>query len=177
MTALCRGKELIVSRGQLIEIGGSFRLPDCIHQSGAIMVEVGTTNKTHLRDYEMALGDNTGAILRLNPSNYRIIGFSQDVSIAELVTLKNKRPVLIIDDVGCGALVDMEGFGLAREPTVPDSVAAGADVICFSGDKLIGGPQAGIIVGKKEYVDRIRNLAREQRIGIFRMPIERAFSR
>jgi L-seryl-tRNA(Ser) seleniumtransferase len=156
LTALCEGKEVIVSRGQLIEIGGSFRLPDCIHQSGAIMVEVGTTNKTHLRDYERALSENTGAILRVNPSNYRVIGFAEQVPIADLVTLKKKQPVLVIDDLGCGALVNLEEYGLPHEPTAPDSIAAGADVVCFSGDKLIGGPQAGIIVGKKELIDKIK---------------------
>ncbi|MCX7015959.1 MAG: L-seryl-tRNA(Sec) selenium transferase [Candidatus Sumerlaeota bacterium] len=156
LAALCNGKEVIVSRGQLIEIGGSFRLPDCVHQSGAILVEVGTTNKTHLRDYEQALNDNTAAILRVNPSNYRVVGFTKEVSIAELVSLKQKRPVLVIDDLGCGALVDMRRFGLPDEPTVPASIAAGADLACFSGDKLIGGPQAGILVGKREWIDRIR---------------------
>jgi L-seryl-tRNA(Ser) seleniumtransferase len=156
LTALCQGKEVIVSRGQLIEIGGSFRLPDCIHQSGAIMVEVGTTNKTHLRDYERALSENTGAILRVNPSNYRVIGFAQQVPIEDLVTVKKKQPVVVIDDLGCGALVNLEEYGLPHEPTAPDSIAAGADLVCFSGDKLISGPQAGIIVGKRELIDRIK---------------------
>ena len=156
LAALCGGKEVIVSCGQLIEIGGSFRLPDCVHQSGAILVEVGTTNKTHLRDYEQALNDNTAAVLRVNPSNYRVVGFTKEVPIVELVSLKQKRPVLVIDDLGCGALVDMRRYGLPDEPTVPASIAAGADLACFSGDKLIGGPQAGIIVGKKEWIDRIR---------------------
>jgi len=167
LTALCKEKEVIVSRGQLIEIGGSFRLPDCIHQSGAVMVEVGTTNKTHLRDYEAALSENTSAILRVNPSNYRIIGFSQQVPIAELVTLKKKQPVIVIDDLGCGALLDMEQFGLPHEPTASESIVAGADVVCFSGDKLISGPQAGLIVGKKELIDRIRKhpLTRMLRVG------------
>lgn len=156
LAALCKGKEVIVSRGQLIEIGGSFRLPDCIHQSGAIMVEVGTTNKTHLHDYERALSENTGIILRVNPSNYRIIGFSKLVPVADLVSIKKKQPVIVVDDLGCGALVNMEKYGLPEEPTVPDSIAAGADLVCFSGDKLIGGPQAGIIVGKKDLIDRIK---------------------
>jgi len=156
LAALCNGKEVIISRGQLIEIGGSYRLPDCVHQSGAIMVEVGTTNKTHLRDYENALSENTGAILRVNPSNYRIIGFSQQVPIGDLVSLKKNQPVIVIDDLGCGAMVDMEEYGLPHEPTARDSIAAGADVACFSGDKLLGGPQAGIIVGKKELIDKIK---------------------
>ena len=167
LSALCPGKEVIISRGQLIEIGGSFRLPDCIHQSGAKMVEVGTTNKTHLRDYERALSDNTGMILRVNPSNYRVVGFTQDVSVAELVSLKQKKPVLVVDDLGCGALVNLEQYGLPKEPTVQESIAAGADLVCFSGDKLIGGPQAGIILGKKDLIERIKKhpLSRMLRVG------------
>lgn len=167
LSALCKGREVIISRGQLIEIGGSFRLPDCIHQSGAIMVEVGTTNKTHLRDYEAALGDNTGMILRVNPSNYRVVGFTQDVPIADLVSLKQKRPVLVVDDLGCGALIRLEEYGFPTEPTVQESIAAGADLACFSGDKLIGGPQSGIIVGKKEWIDKIKKhpLSRMLRVG------------
>lgn len=156
LTALCRGKEVVVSRGQLIEIGGSYRLPDCVHQSGATLVEVGTTNKTHLRDYESALTENTGALLRVNPSNYRIVGFTNDVPVEELVSLKSRQPVLVIDDLGCGALVDLAAYGLPHEPTVQESVAAGADLVCFSGDKLIGGPQAGIIVGKRDLVQQIK---------------------
>ena len=156
LSALCEGKEVIVSRGQLIEIGGSFRLPDCIHQSGAIMVEVGTTNKTHLHDYERALSENTGIVLRVNPSNYRIIGFCKQVPVADLVSLKKKQPVIVVDDLGCGALVDLRQYGLSSEPTVQDSIADGADIVCFSGDKLISGPQAGIIVGRKTLIDRIK---------------------
>jgi L-seryl-tRNA(Ser) seleniumtransferase len=156
LAALCKDREVIISRGQLIEIGGSYRLPDCIHQSGAIMVEVGTTNRTHLYDYEQALSQNTGIVLRVNPSNYRIVGFSQDVSIAELVSLKQKQPVIVVDDLGCGALVNLERYGLPKEPTMQDSIVAGADLVCSSGDKLIGGPQAGIIVGKKELIARMK---------------------
>jgi len=167
LAALCEGREVIVSRGQLIEIGGSYRLTDCILRSGAEMVEVGTTNKTHLRDYEGALNEETAAVLRVNPSNYRVVGFSQSVSIAELATLKKRRDVLIIDDLGCGALLDMRRFGLPYEPTAPDSIAAGADLVCFSGDKLIGGPQAGIIVGRSDLIERIRRhpLTRMLRVG------------
>jgi len=156
LSALCRGKEVIVSRGQLIEIGGSFRLPDCIHQSGAVMVEVGTTNKTHLSDYERALTENTGMVLRVNPSNYRIVGFTEEVPIEDLVTLKRIRPVLVADDLGCGALIDLSHHGLPAEKTVQASIAAGADLAFFSGDKLIGGPQAGIIAGKKELIAKIK---------------------
>jgi L-seryl-tRNA(Ser) seleniumtransferase len=157
LAALCKDKEVVVSRGQLIEIGGSFRLPDCVHQSGAILVEVGTTNKTHLDDYERAVNENTGAVMRVNPSNYRVVGFIEEVPVADLVSLKKQHPgLLVIDDLGCGAMIDLSQYGLPREPTVQESLAAGADVVCFSGDKLIGGPQAGIIVGRKDLVQKIR---------------------
>ena len=167
LAALCRDKEVIVSRGQLIEIGGSFRLPDVIRESGACMVEVGTTNKTHLHDYENAITEETAVLLRVNPSNYRIIGFAKQVSTAELATLKSGREIIVIDDLGCGALVDLERCGLPSEPTVQDSIAQGADVALFSGDKLIGGPQCGIIVGRAESISRIRKhpLARALRVG------------
>ncbi len=169
LTALCNDKELIVSRGQLIEIGGSFRLPDIIAASGAQMAEVGTTNKTHLRDYENAITEKTRVLLRVNPSNYRIIGFSQMVPTKDLVSLKEGRDLIVVDDLGCGALVDLSKYGLPYEATVQDSITAGADVALFSGDKLISGPQAGIIVGKKEYIARIRKhpLARAMRVGKF----------
>jgi L-seryl-tRNA(Ser) seleniumtransferase len=150
------GRECIVSRGQLIEIGGSFRLPDLMAQSGATMVEVGTTNKTHLRDYENAMSENTGAILRVFPSNFRVVGFTKSVSIEELATLKKKQDFILVDDLGCGALVDLEKWGLPLEPTVPGSIRRGADLICSSGDKLIGGPQAGIIVGRKDLIQKIK---------------------
>ncbi len=167
LTALCRGREVVVSRGELIEIGGSFRLPDCITASGAEMREVGTTNKTHLRDYEGAITERTGALLRVNPSNYRVIGFSKRVELSELVELKEKHDVLVVDDLGCGALVDLQPYGLPREPLVQDSLAAGVDLVCFSGDKLIGGPQAGIVAGRKDLIDRIRKhpLTRMLRVG------------
>ena len=167
LAALCRGREVVVSRGELIEIGGSYRLPDCVVASGALMREVGTTNKTHLRDYEGAITENTGALLRVNPSNYRVIGFSQRVALGDLAALAKKRGVLLIDDLGCGALVDLQPYGLPRESLVQDSLAAGADVVCFSGDKLIGGPQAGIVAGRKELLDRIRKhpLTRMLRVG------------
>jgi len=167
LAALCLGREVIVSRGELIEIGGSYRLPDCVTASGALLREVGTTNKTHLRDYEGALTENTGALLRVNPSNYRIIGFSQRVPLTDLVGLAKRRGLLLVDDLGCGALVDLQPYGLPREPLVRDSLAAGADIVCFSGDKLIGGPQAGIIAGRKDLLDRIRKhpLTRMLRVG------------
>ncbi len=167
LAALCCGREVVISRGELIEIGGSYRLPDCITASGAVMREVGTTNKTHLRDYAGALTEKTGALLRVNPSNYRVMGFSQRVALDELVALAKKHNVLVVDDLGCGALVDLQRYGLPREPLVQDSLAAGADVVCFSGDKLIGGPQAGIVAGRKELMEKIRKhpLTRMLRVG------------
>ena len=167
LAALCPGREVVVSRGELIEIGGSYRLPDCITASGALMREVGTTNKTHLRDYEGAIRENTGALLRVNPSNYRVIGFSQRVALEDLVGLAKKHGLLLIDDLGCGALVDLQAYGLPHEPLVQDSLAAGVDIVCFSGDKMIGGPQAGIVAGRKEWIDRIRKhpLTRMLRVG------------
>jgi len=170
LAALCRDREVIVSRGQLIEIGGSFRLPDVIAESGARMVEVGTTNKTHLRDYANAITDQTAVLLHVNPSNYRILGFSQSVSVGDLATLKkDHQDLIVVDDLGCGALVDLAQYGLPHEATVQEGLEAGADVALSSGDKLIGGPQAGIIVGKKKYIDPIRKhpLARALRVGKF----------
>ena len=167
LAALCRDREVIVSRGELIEIGGSYRLPDCITAGGAVMREVGTTNKTHLRDYEQAITPQTGALLRVNPSNYRVVGFSHRVPVGELAALARAHELPLIDDLGCGALVDMRDYGLPAEPLVQDSIAAGAAIVCFSGDKLIGGPQCGIIAGRKSLVDRIRKhpLTRMLRVG------------
>lgn len=167
LAALCQDKEVVVSRGQLVEIGGSFRLPDVISQSGARMVEIGTTNKTHLRDYENAITSETRVVMHVNQSNYRIIGFTKQVPIEDLVSLKERHEVIVVDDLGCGALIDLSRLGLPKEPMVQESLAAGADVALFSGDKLIGGPQAGIIVGRKIYLERIRKhpLMRALRVG------------
>ncbi|HVP91140.1 MAG TPA: L-seryl-tRNA(Sec) selenium transferase [Terriglobales bacterium] len=167
LNTLARGKEVIVSRGQLVEIGGSFRMPDVMKTSGAVLREVGTTNKTHLRDYEEAIGEATGAILRVHHSNYRIVGFAEEPGIEALAELGRARHVPVIDDLGSGALVDLAEFGLAPEPLVRDSVRAGADIACFSGDKLIGGPQCGLIVGRAEWVAKIKKnpLARAFRCG------------
>lgn len=156
LNTLADGREAIVSRGQLIEIGGSFRLPDVMRKSGALLREVGTTNKTHPGDYENAIGDSTGAIVHVHTSNYRIRGFSSTPDVRELARIGKKRGVPVIDDLGSGALVSLAEFGLSDEPLVRDSVAAGADVMCFSGDKLISGAQAGIVCGKKEWIARIR---------------------
>jgi len=167
LNTLARGREVIVSRGQLVEIGGSFRMPDVMKTSGAVLREVGTTNKTHLRDYEEAVGEATGAILRVHHSNYRIVGFAEEPGIEALAELGRRRGVPVIDDLGSGALVDLKQFGLETEPLVQASVRAGADVACFSGDKLIGGPQCGIIVGRAAAIEKIRKnpLARAFRCG------------
>lgn len=156
LAALAAGREVIVSRGQLIEIGGSFRLPEVMAQSGARLVEVGTTNRTHLKDYRNAITLNTAAIMRVHPSNYRIIGFTSEVELAELVELAHAHGLIVIDDLGAGALVDLRRFGLPREPTAGESIATGADIVLFSADKLIGASQGGIILGRKELVAKIR---------------------
>lgn len=156
LTALARGREVIVSRGELVEIGGSFRVPEVMEQSGAKLVEVGATNKTRLSDYARAIGPETALLLKVHTSNYRIIGFSESVALSDLVELGRVRGLPVVEDLGSGVLVDLSGFGLDPEPTVQSRVAAGADLVCFSGDKLLGGPQAGIIVGKSQSVDILR---------------------
>jgi len=156
LAALAAPKEVIVSRGQLIEIGGSFRLPEVMAQSGARLVEVGATNRTHLKDYQRAITENTAAILRVHPSNYRVVGFTSEVPLRELSELCRQRNLLLLDDLGAGALLDLKPFGLPHEPTVRESVEAGADVVLFSGDKLIGAGQSGIIVGKKSLIEKLR---------------------
>jgi L-seryl-tRNA(Ser) seleniumtransferase len=167
LNTIAQGKDVILSRGQLVEIGGSFRMPDVMAMSGAVLREVGTTNKTHLRDYAEAIGPNTGAILRVHHSNYRILGFHAEPSIEELAALGRERGISVIDDIGSGALVDLNRYGLETEPLVRDSIAAGVDVACFSGDKLIGGPQSGILVGRSDLIARIKKnpLARALRCG------------
>jgi L-seryl-tRNA(Ser) seleniumtransferase len=156
LETLAKDLEVIVSRGQLVEIGGSFRLPDIMARSGARLVEVGTTNRTHLHDYRQALSASTGMLLKVHSSNFRIIGFTSEVSIGELVQLGRAHSIPVMEDLGSGCLVDLSSFGLVKEPTVQETVLAGADVVTFSGDKLLGGPQAGIIVGKKCYIDKIK---------------------
>jgi len=156
LAALAAQKEVIVSRGQLIEIGGSFRLPEVMAQSGARLVEVGATNRTHLKDYQKAVTENTAAILRVHPSNFRIVGFTTEVPLRDLAELARSRNLILMDDLGAGALVDLKPFGLPHEPTVRESIQAGADVVLFSGDKLIGAGQCGVIVGRKALIDKLR---------------------
>ncbi|MCK4728924.1 MAG: L-seryl-tRNA(Sec) selenium transferase, partial [Desulfobacterales bacterium] len=153
---LARGKEVVVSRGELVEIGGSFRIPDVMARSGARLVEVGTTNRTHLADYEGAIRDDTALLLKVHTSNYGIVGFTSSVPLKDMVALGAKYHLPVMKDLGSGNFVDFSKYGLIKEPTVQETVAAGADVITFSGDKMLGGPQAGIIVGKEDAVDRIK---------------------
>ncbi|AYO30946.1 L-seryl-tRNA(Sec) selenium transferase [Biomaibacter acetigenes] len=156
LSSLASGHEVVISRGQLVEIGGSFRIPDVMAQSGARLVEVGTTNKTHLKDYEMAINENTALLLKVHTSNFKLVGFTSQVSNEELITLGAKHNLPVMEDLGSGVLVDLKPYSLPEEPTVQDSVKAGMDLVTFSGDKLLGGPQAGIIVGKKGYISKIK---------------------
>jgi len=158
LSALAHDREVIISRGQAVEIGGGFRIPDVLLQSGARLVEVGTTNRTYLRDYESTITPETVAIMRVHASNFRIVGFTTSPSIHELGSLAKKHGLLLLDDIGSGCLLDTTQFGLAPEPTVAESIAAGADLVLFSGDKLLGGPQAGVIVGREGLIAQLRRL-------------------
>lgn len=167
LQALCAGREVVISRGQLIEIGGSFRLPEIFALSGAVLKEVGTTNRTRLSDYAAAIGPETAAVMHVHTSNYRVVGFTDTPGIEQLAPLAKEHGVVAIDDIGSGAMTDVSRFGLPVEPTFAESLAHGADVVLGSGDKLLGGPQAGIILGRSEYVKQIRQhpLARAVRVG------------
>ncbi len=166
LTALARRKEVIVSRGQAVEIGGGFRIPDVMRQSGARLVEVGTTNCTYAADYANAVGERTAALMRVHSSNFRLEGFVNEVSLEEIIAVAARHDLIVLDDLGSGCFLDTTAYGLAAEPMVQHSIAAGAALTFFSGDKLVGGPQAGIIVGKKEYVDKLKRhpLARAVRV-------------
>lgn len=156
LTAFGTGGEVIISRGEMVEIGGDFRVPDVLEQSGATLREVGTTNRTKLIDYEKAINDKTRIILRVHPSNYRIVGFTAMPALSELAELSHRHNILLYEDIGSGALIDLSPFGLTDEPVVSSSLAADVDIVTFSGDKLLGGPQSGIIAGKAEYIERLR---------------------
>ena len=156
LNTLVKDKEIVVSRGELVEIGGAFRIPEIIKLSGGTPVEVGTTNKTHLKDYKNAITDNTGALLKVHTSNYKIVGFTKEVSNEEISYLARENELVSINDLGSGQFVDFSKFGLPYEPTVKEVLNSGIDIVTFSGDKLLGGPQAGIIVGKKEYIEQMK---------------------
>jgi len=171
LTALAKRKEVIVSRGQAVEIGGGFRIPDVMRQSGVKLIEVGTTNCTYVSDYEQAITPRTAALMRVHSSNFRLMGFTNEVTFENLVALANHNDLPVLDDLGSGCFLDTTKFGLAPEPMVPQSVALGAALTFFSGDKLVGGPQAGIMVGKKQFIDKLRKhpLARAVRIDKIRL--------
>ncbi|MDE0033885.1 MAG: L-seryl-tRNA(Sec) selenium transferase [Deltaproteobacteria bacterium] len=155
LNSMAEGKNVIVSRGELIEIGGSFRIPEVMAKSGALLREVGTTNRTHPRDYAEAVDDNTGLLLKVHTSNYRVVGFSAEVELKDLVAIGRERGVPVMEDLGSGALMDLSDLGLPREPLVGERVALGVDVVTFSGDKILGGPQAGLVAGGKSWIDRM----------------------
>ena len=156
LETLAKNREVIVSRGQLVEIGGSFRVPDVMARSGATLVEVGATNRTHQQDYENAITEETALLLKVHCSNFRIVGFTKEVDLPDLVLIGQQNSIPVMEDLGSGCFIDLSRFGLEKEPTVQEVVASGVDVVTFSGDKLLGGPQAGIILGKKEIIDRIK---------------------
>jgi L-seryl-tRNA(Ser) seleniumtransferase len=166
LNTLAEGKEVVVSRGELVEIGGAFRIPDVMKRSGTLLREVGTTNRTHLSDYQKAIGPQTALLLKVHTSNFRVMGFASEVSLQELVQLGREHQLSVVDDLGSGCLIDLTQYGLEKEPTVQETIKTGVDAVTFSGDKLLGGPQAGIILGKKKFLDlfKINPLTRALRI-------------
>lgn len=166
LSTMCKNKEVIVSRGELVEIGGSFRIPKVMEHSGAFLKEVGSTNKTHLKDYEEEINENTSALMKVHTSNFKMMGFTEAVSIKDLKPLADKHDLPIIDDLGSGVFIDLRKYGLDYEPTILDSLEQGSDIVTFSGDKLLGGPQCGVIVGKSKYIDMMKknNLLRALRV-------------
>lgn len=169
LSSLAKDKEVIVSRGELVEIGGSFRVPSVMEQSGAKLIEVGTTNKTYAKDYENEINENTAAIMKVHTSNFRVLGFTKSPTLKELKETSEKFKIPFIEDLGSGLFIDISKYGLTYEPTVKDSIDAGVDIVTFSGDKMLGGPQAGIIVGKKEYIEKMKKnqLTRALRVDKF----------